>query len=193
MNRCITYYSLSSHLDALLWCLNVCSQARSSQWRRFRVALPKLLIVWKIFLRAFRSIANWRYKWFVTKSVYLAKAIFLTGWKKRKQDIFCSRIWMCIFRAKWCTVFFWNKIHQKRFIRGGISSIATHQLFHCPSVGSNNMLCSNYFFTFVIMQVVLLNICLGQRWNAVMKSRLWMTPQPQRKEVKWGHIYGRAC
>ena len=56
-----------------------------------------------------------------------------------------------------------KQIHQKRFIREGISSIATYQLFHCPSVGSNNMLCSNYFFTFVIMQVVLLNICLGQR------------------------------
>ena len=45
---------------------------------------------------------------------------------------------------------------------------------HCynESVGSNNMFWSNYFFTFVIMQVVLLNIFVGQRWNAVMKSRL---------------------
>ena len=31
-------------------------------------------------------------------------------------------------------------------------------------------------FTFVIMQVVLLNIFVGQRWNAVMKSRLRVTP-----------------
>ena len=31
------------------------------------------------------------------------------------------------------------------------------------SVGSNNMFWSDGFFTFVIMQVVLLNICLGQR------------------------------
>ena len=39
-----------------------------------------------------------------------------------------------------------KQIHQKRIIREGISSIATYQLFHCPSVGSNNMLSSNYFF-----------------------------------------------
>ena len=38
MNRCGTYYPLSSHLDALLWCLYVFSQASSSQRRRFRVA-----------------------------------------------------------------------------------------------------------------------------------------------------------
>ena len=43
-----TYYPLFFHLDVLLCCLHVFSQARSSQRRRFRVALPKLLIVWKI-------------------------------------------------------------------------------------------------------------------------------------------------
>ena len=48
---------------------------------------------------------------------------------------------------------------------------------HCyhESVGWNNMFWSNYL-TFVIMQVVLLNIFVGQRWNAVMKSRLRVTP-----------------
>ena len=71
---------------------------------------PSCLLYGKYFLRAFRSIANWRYKWFVTKSVFLAMAIFLTGWKKRKQDIFCSRMWMCIFRAKWCTVGMHNAV-----------------------------------------------------------------------------------
>ena len=70
--------------------------------------------------------------------------------------------------------------------------IAMAQIGHNKSVGSNKMFCSNYFFTFVIMQVVLLNICLRQRWKAVMKSRLRVTPQSQRKEVKWGHVYGRA-
>ena len=38
MNRCGTYYPLSSHLYAFLWCLYVFSQARNSQRRRFRVA-----------------------------------------------------------------------------------------------------------------------------------------------------------
>ena len=45
MNRCGTYYPLFSHLDALLRCLYICNQARSSQRRRFRVALSKLLIL----------------------------------------------------------------------------------------------------------------------------------------------------
>ena len=47
MSRCGTYYPLSCHLYAFRWCLYVFSQARSSQRRRFRVALSKLLIVWK--------------------------------------------------------------------------------------------------------------------------------------------------
>ena len=102
---------------------------------------------------------------------------FLVARKKKEHDIFCSRMWMCIFRAQWCTVGMHN---------------AMAQIGHNKSVGSNKMFCSNYFFTFVIMQVVLLNICLRQRWKAVMKSRLRVTPQPQRKEVKWGHVYGRA-
>ena len=47
MNRCGTYYLLSSHLYAFLWWLYVLSQARRFQRRRFRVALSKFLIVWK--------------------------------------------------------------------------------------------------------------------------------------------------
>ena len=53
MNSCDTHHSLSPHLDVLLWCLYVFSQGRIFQWRRFRVALPKLLIVWKIFFSSF--------------------------------------------------------------------------------------------------------------------------------------------
>ena len=132
---------------------------------------PSCLLYGKYFLRAFRSIANWRYKWFVTKSVYLAMAIFLTGWKKENKTSsvrVCGCAFFVLNDAQLGCIMQWHQlalkqIHQKRFIREGISSIATYQLFHCPSVGSNNMLCSNYFFTFVIMQVILLNICLGQR------------------------------
>ena len=47
VNRCGTYYLLSSHLYAFLWWLYVLSQARRFQRRRFRVALSKFLIVWK--------------------------------------------------------------------------------------------------------------------------------------------------
>ena len=54
MNRCGTYYPLSPHLDTLLWCHYVFSQARSSQRWRFRVVLPKLLNAWKrVFLELF--------------------------------------------------------------------------------------------------------------------------------------------
>ena len=35
---------------------------------------------------------------------------------------------------------------------------------------------SNDLFSFVIMQVALRNIFLGQKWNVVMKSRLRVTP-----------------
>ena len=50
--------------------------------------------------------------------------------------------------------------------------------FHCynESVESKKLV-QLFFFMFVIMQVVLLKVlvCLGQRWNAVMKSRLIVT------------------
>ena len=35
---------------------------------------------------------------------YVAIAIFVPGRKKKKQEIFCSRMWACIFRVKWCTL-----------------------------------------------------------------------------------------
>ena len=146
MNSCNTYYSLSTHLDALLWCLYVCSQARSFQWRKFRVALPKLLIVWKrFFFRAFRSIAKYRYKWYVTKSVYVAMTVFATSWKKKNKKssvLVCRRGFLCV---KLCTV------------------------------GLHN---------------AMVRICFETNF---MKSCLRVTPQLQWKEVKWGHIYGRAC
>ena len=102
MNRCGAYNSLTPHLDALLWCRYVCSQARSSQRRRFRVALLKLLIVWKSFLELFARLQTidingmspnpitWRWKFFLLA--------------EKKEQIFCSRMWACIFRVKWCTV-----------------------------------------------------------------------------------------
>ena len=52
---------------------------------------PSFLLYEKYFFRAFRSIAYWRYKWYVTKSVYVAMTVFLTGWKK-KQKISSVRV-----------------------------------------------------------------------------------------------------
>ena len=51
-----------------------------------------------------------------------------------------------------------KQIHQEMFIRKGKSSIATMNLLA-------QIICSDLiiFFTFVIMQVVLLNIFVGQR------------------------------
>ena len=61
---------------------------------------PSCLLYGKECFSAFRSIANYRYKWYVTKSNYVAMKIFLTGRKKKGQDIFCSRMWACFFRLK---------------------------------------------------------------------------------------------
>ena len=44
---------------------------------------PSCLLYGKECFSAFRSIANYRYKWYVTKSNYVAMKIFLTGRKKR--------------------------------------------------------------------------------------------------------------
>ena len=44
---------------------------------------PSCLLYGKECISAFRSIANYRYKWYVTKSNYVAMKIFLTGRKKR--------------------------------------------------------------------------------------------------------------
>ena len=51
----------------------------------------------KIFFKAFCSIAKQRYKWYVTKSVYMAMTVFVTSWKKKEQEILCSRMWAWIF------------------------------------------------------------------------------------------------
>ena len=40
---------------------------------------PSCSLYEKEFFRVFRSIANQRYKWYVTKSVYVAMTVFLTG------------------------------------------------------------------------------------------------------------------
>ena len=73
---------------------------------------PSCSLYEKEFFRAFRSIANQRYKWYVTKSVYVAMTVFLTGWKKKAQDIFCSHMWARIFRVKRCTVGMCNALAQ---------------------------------------------------------------------------------
>lgn len=58
---------------------------------------PKLFIERKIPFQASRSIANRRCKWQVTKSVY---DNFSSWQKKKKQEIFRSRRWACIFHVK---------------------------------------------------------------------------------------------
>ena len=101
--------------------------------------------------------------------------------EKQKQEIFRSRMWACIFRVKWCIVGMHNAITRSGLLICWFKKICSN----------------NFFYTFVIMQLVLLNICVGQRWNVVMKIRLRLMPQLQRKEklvsqVKWGHFYGRT-
>ena len=79
--------------------------------------------------------------------------------KKKAEDIFCPRMWAWIFRVKRCTVGMQqNKIIRRCFIRKGKSSIATMNLLA-------QIICFDLiiFFKFLIMQVVLLNILLGER------------------------------
>ena len=47
---------------------------------------PSCLLYGKDFFKAFRSIAKKRYKWYVTKSVYVAMTVFATSWKKNKKS-----------------------------------------------------------------------------------------------------------
>ena len=86
-------------------------------------------------------------------------------------------MWAWFFRVKRCTVGMRNGMAQIG-LETNSSRKFDKKRKHCynESVGSNNMVLSNDFLTFVIMQVVLLNICVRQRWKAVMKSRLQMTP-----------------
>ena len=120
--------------------------------------------------------------------------------EKQKQEIFRSRMWACIFRVKWCIVGMHNAI-----TRSGLETNSSGDVSWGKEKASLLQLicwlkkiCSNnFFYIFVVMQLVLLNICVGQRWNVVMKIRLRVTPQLQRKEklvsqVKWGHFYGRT-
>ena len=46
---------------------------------------PSCLLYGKECFSAFRSIANYRYKWYVTKSNYVTMKIFLTGRKKKNK------------------------------------------------------------------------------------------------------------
>ena len=111
MNRCGTYYPLSCHLYAFRWCLYVFSQARSSQRRRFRVALSKFLIVWKRVLELFARLqtrdingmspnpSTWRWQFFLLV-------------EKKEEDIFCPHMWAWIFRVKRCTLGMRNEVAQ---------------------------------------------------------------------------------
>ena len=54
-------------------------QARISQWRKFRVALPKLFILWKrVFFKSFLLDCK-------LKSVYMTMTISITVWKKKNK------------------------------------------------------------------------------------------------------------
>ena len=88
-------------------------------------------------------------------------------------------MWAWFFRVKRCTVGMRNGMAQIGLETNSSGKFdKKRKKLHCynESVGSNNMVLSNDFLTFVVMQVVLLNICVRQRWKAVMKSRLQMTP-----------------
>ena len=65
---------------------------------------PKLLIVWKIFFSSF-SLDCKQKIWMVGHQVRLHGDHNFSFWqKKKKQEIFRSRRWACIFRVKWYTV-----------------------------------------------------------------------------------------
>ena len=90
--------------------------------------------------------ANKRYKWYVTKSVYVGITTFFSWQKKKEQEITRSRMWTRIFRVKWCTIGMhngtncpWNKFLRRRFIRKESSSTVTINLL------AQNFW-SNYFF-----------------------------------------------
>ena len=57
---------------------------------------PKLLIVWKIFFQASRSIANKRYEWQVTKSVYIRKKLHCCNESVGSNNLFWSNYFICI-------------------------------------------------------------------------------------------------
>ena len=78
----------------------------------FECLYPSCLLNGKTFFRAFLSIANKRYKWCVTKSDYVAMTVFLTGRKKQKEVICCSRMWAWNFRVKRCIIGMHNAMAQ---------------------------------------------------------------------------------
>ena len=61
----------------------------------FECLYSSCLLNGKTFFRAFLSIANKRYKWCVTKSVYVAMTVFLTGGKKKKKKKKISSVRVC--------------------------------------------------------------------------------------------------
>ena len=95
--------------------------------------------------------------------------IFLTGWKKKRtkekknkksSGRVCGRVYFCV---KCFKVGLHNAVHElalKQVHQETFYLERKKLLYYNKSVGSNNIFWSNYLFTFVIMQVVLLNICL---------------------------------
>ena len=98
----------------------------------------------------------------------------------RLQIYFCSRMWTCIFCVTWCTVGMHNAMARIGLETNSLGdvSLGKEKSFIATINLLAQIICSEliFFFTFVIMQVVLLNIFVGQRWNTVMKSRLRVTP-----------------
>ena len=184
MNRCGTYYPLFSHLDASLRCLYVCSQARSSQ-RKMQSGFTQVAYSMKRVFQSF-SLDCKLEMLVICHQIRLRDDDSFSYWlEKKAQYIFCSRMWAWFFRVKRCTVGMRNGMAQIGLETNSSGKFdKKRKKLHCynESVGSNNMVLSNDFLTFVVMQVVLLNICVRQRWKAVMKSRLQMTPQLRRKK-----------
>ena len=111
VNRCGTYYLLSSHLYAFLWWLYVLSQARRFQRRRFRVALSKFLIVWKRVFELFARLQTRDINGMSPNPFTWRWQFFLLAEKKTKR-YFCPRMWAWIFRVKRCTVGMRNGMAQ---------------------------------------------------------------------------------
>ena len=142
------------------------------------VLSSKLLIVWKIFFSSFLLDCKQEI-WMVGRQVRLRGGHNSSSWQKKKkeQEIFHSRRWACIFRVKWCTVGMHNAM-----TRSGLETNSSWDVSRGKEkvpllqwicwVQKSGLI---FFFTFVIMQVVLLNIWVGQRWDTMMKSRLRVT------------------
>ena len=116
--------------------------------------------------------------WMVCHQIRLRGNDKFSSWlKKKEHEIFCSRMWTCIYRIKWCTVGMHNAL-----ARTGLETNSSWDVSRGKEkVPMLQWICwvqksgLIFFFAFVIIRVVLLNIWVDQRWDAVMKSRLLVT------------------